>query len=82
MSKTDPLAKKSSIKALLKRLEQTDKIVIGLTQRVKQLERENAMLKEKLNQYKNPKNSSNSSIPPSKDENKPVKTTSGYSGAY
>ena len=33
-------------------------------------------LKEKLAKYENPKNSNNSSIPPSKDENRPFKSKS------
>ena len=40
------------------------------------LMKENAPLKEKLAKYENPKNSSNSSIPPSKDENRPFKSKS------
>lgn len=35
------------------------------------LRKENSFLKDNLSKYKNPKNSSNSSIPPSKDENRP-----------
>lgn len=35
------------------------------------LEKENASLKERLAKYENPKNSRNSSLPPSKDENRP-----------
>lgn len=45
-----------------------------LTKRVEQLERfeaENAELKRRLSKYEHPKNSNNSSIPPSKDENRP-----------
>lgn len=51
--------------------------------RIAQLEAEVAQLKvlvqfllEELAHYKNPKNSRNSSIPPSKDENRPLKTRS------
>lgn len=40
------------------------------------LRKENIALGEKLSKYKNPKNSNNSSIPPSKDENRPLKTKS------
>ena len=40
------------------------------------LRKENSLLKEKLSKYENPKNSRNSSIPPSKDENRPLKTKS------
>ena len=42
----------------------------------KTLRRENEDLKEKLSKYENPKNSNNSSIPPSKDENRPFKSKS------
>lgn len=40
------------------------------------LRKENSVLREKLSKYENPKNSRNSSIPPSKDENRPLKTKS------
>lgn len=40
------------------------------------LEKENAILKERLAAYQYPKNSRNSSIPPSKDDNKPKRTKS------
>ncbi len=43
----------------------------GLEKRVQGLERENAILKERLSKYENPKNSRNSSLPPSQDENRP-----------
>ena len=37
---------------------------------------ENTVLRQKLSKYENPKNSRNSSVPPSKDENRPSKTKS------
>ena len=40
------------------------------------LEKENTALRQKLSKYENPKNSKNSSVPPSKDENRPSKTKS------
>lgn len=40
------------------------------------LRKENTILREKLSKYENPKNSRNSSVPPSKDENRPLKTKS------
>jgi transposase/uncharacterized coiled-coil protein SlyX len=56
------------------RFAHMEKRMIELTERVEQLQQENALLKaenaelkEKLAQYENPKNSSNSSIPPSQD---------------
>jgi len=52
------------IELLIKRLE-------ALEKKVETLEKENAFLKERLAKYENPKNSRNSSIPPSKDEYRP-----------
>lgn len=42
----------------------------------KTLRKENKGLKERLSKYDNPKNSNNSSIPPSKDENRPRRNQS------
>jgi transposase len=42
----------------------------ALKERMLVLEKENTFLREKLSKYKNPKNSRNSSVPPSKDENR------------
>ena len=60
--------------------------VESLTKRVQQLEvfekenqklrKENAVLKQRLSRYEHPKNSNNSSIPPSKDENRPKRNQS------
>jgi len=57
-----------------------------LTQRVQQLEvfeqenkklrQENTVLKHRLSKYEHPKNSNNSSVPPSKDENRPKRNQS------
>lgn len=58
-----------NIKVLIKSIE-------DLTRRVEQLEKENTILKDKLDKYENPKNSNNSSVPPSKDENRPFKSKS------
>lgn len=52
------------IEVLIRRLE-------ALEKKVDYLEKENAFLKERLAKYENPKNSRNSSLPPSKDENRP-----------
>lgn len=52
------------IAVLIRRLE-------ALEKKVDSLEKGNAFLKERLAKYENPKNSRNSSIPPSKDENRP-----------
>ncbi len=46
-------------------------LVIVLFKKVEELTQENADLKRRLSKYENPKNSNNSSVPPSKDENRP-----------
>jgi len=56
--------------------EQLMIIVVELQKEVKKLRKENVVLKEKLAKYENPKNSRNSSIPPSKDENRPKRNNS------
>ena len=60
-----------------------DSIVVLLLQRISEievcmaeLEKENQQLKERLAKFEIPKNSSNSSVPPSKDENRPKRTSS------
>jgi transposase len=58
-----------NIEVLIRRLE-------ALEKKVETLEKENALLKERLAKYENPKNSRNSSVPPSKDENRPKKNQS------
>lgn len=49
---------------------------LGLMERIKFLEIRVVQLEKELAKYRNPKNSVNSSIPPSKDENRPKKTQS------
>jgi transposase len=71
---------------LEKEVEQWKRNTERLRKRVKELEhfegevkvlsRENIGLKEKLAKYENPKNSNNSSMPPSKDENRSFKSKS------
>ncbi len=46
-------------------------LVAVLFKRIDFLTKENAELKHRLSKYENPKNCNNSSIPPSKDENRP-----------
>ena len=46
-------------------------VIAALIQKVDELTLENAELKNRLSKYETPKNSNNSSIPPSKDENRP-----------
>jgi len=52
-------------------LQKLHNIIAILIQKVEALEKENAELKNRLAKYKTPKNSNNSSVPPSKDENRP-----------
>src|SRR5690606_9124557 len=47
-----------------------------LEKEVSHLRTENSELRERLAKYENPKDSRNSSIPPSKDENRPQKNQS------
>lgn len=58
------------------KLEEVIKRLQALEKEVKTLKMENATLKERLSHYENPKNSRNSSIPPSKDENRPRRNQS------
>ena len=51
--------------------ENTYGIITSLILEVNELKAENKELKRRLAKYETPKNSSNSSIPPSKDENRP-----------
>lgn len=53
------------------KIEKLIKEIQFLRLRVGQLEEDNKNLKERLSKYETPKNSSNSSIPPSQDENRP-----------
>lgn len=71
------------IEVLLKRLEALEQRVgeleyqnTLLKSENKYLKEENTFLKERLSNYQNPKNSRNSSIPPSKDENRPKRNQS------
>lgn len=47
-----------------------DKIIQALLRKIEELTKEVQYLKERLSKYETPKNSNNSSIPPSKDENR------------
>jgi transposase len=57
-------------------LEHVEKENIVLRKENAVLRKENSVLRKKLTKYENPKNSSNSSVAPSKDENRPLKTKS------
>jgi regulator of replication initiation timing len=75
-----------NIHALFKQIKALESELSSLRKRMSKFEtlekenrvlmKENAFLKEKLAKYENPKNSNNSSIPPSKDENRPFKSKS------
>ena len=76
----------NNIEALIRQFRTLSSEVERLKAKVKELKyfekeiellrRENKDLKEKLAKYENPKNSSNSSVPPSRDENRPFKSKS------
>ncbi|MCH7534260.1 MAG: IS66 family transposase [Bacteroidetes bacterium] len=70
------MAKQPTLASLTDKIELFSRTIAQLTKRVEHLEKENAMLREKLSKYENPKNSQNSSLPPSKDENRPLRTKS------
>ena len=53
-----------------------DKIIKELLRALEDLTKEVQYLKERLSKYEHPKNSGNSSIPPSKDENRPKRNQS------
>ena len=72
-----------SIASLSKKIDDLIELVNHLYGEIKDLkrelkssQRENAQMKEKLAKYEHPKNSNNSSVPPSKDENRPFKSKS------
>ncbi len=56
-----------------KQVQILQKEIIELKILIKFLLEENAELKRRLSKYEHPKNSNNSSVPPSKDENRPVR---------
>ena len=62
--------------AKIKALEERVLVLENVEKENVKLRKENSILREKLSKYENPKNSRNSSIPPSKDENRPLKTKS------
>ena len=70
------MAKESNIASLTKKIDDLIRLVNELYKEIKGLRKENEKLKEKLAKYEHPKNSDNSSIPPSKDENRPFKSKS------
>ena len=62
--------------AKIKALEERILVLENVEKENVKLRKENTILREKLSKYENPKNSRNSSVPPSKDENRPLKTKS------
>lgn len=62
--------------AEIKALKERVRVLENVEKENVKLRKENSILREKLSKYENPKNSGNSSIPPSKDENRPLKTKS------
>jgi transposase len=54
-----------------KEYQELHMVIAALIQKVDELSLENTALKNRLSKYETPKNSNNSSIPPSKDENRP-----------
>ena len=59
------------VKELQKEVQELRNLVAILLERVNILTQENADLKRRLSKYEHKKNSNNSSVPPSKDENRP-----------
>lgn len=58
---------------LLDKVNQQAFVITELKEENKQLKFRNKKLTERLKRYENPKNSNNSSIPPSQDENRPTR---------
>ena len=68
---------KDAIKSkLLDDFQRLENRIVALEKENLLLKKENKILPERLSRYENPKNSRNSSIPPSKDENRPKKNQS------
>ena len=63
--------KELTLIAIIERLE---KRLNKLEHEILSLKRENVLLKNKLSKYENPKNSNNSSVPPSQDPNRKTKS--------
>jgi transposase len=56
---------------MLKEVQDLHIIIAELIKKIDELTKENTELKNRLRKYETPKNSNNSSVPPSKDENRP-----------
>ncbi len=70
------MQRQPTIESLTKQVEQLTLQVSFLMHKVEELSKENKVLRKKLAKYENPKNSRNSSIPPSQDSNRPKKNQS------
>ena len=57
-------------------IEELLEIIVHQQKQIDELQKKVIQLEEELSKYKTKKNSNNSSIPPSKDENRPVKNKS------
>ena len=75
LEKNNTLLKKKN-EQIEKKATQLERKAALFEEKAKLLQRENDILKDKLAKYENPKNSNNSSVPPSKDENRPFKSKS------
>ncbi len=64
------------ISELLVKVSGLDRLLKALGQEMAVLKKENAELRDRLSRYGNPKNSRNSSVPPSMDGNRPKKNQS------
>ncbi len=64
------------LQLLVLKIQQQEVLIQSLVLTVEKQSKEIAVLTAKLREYENPKNSSNSSIPRSKDENRPAKNQS------
>ncbi len=74
--KQKDLPEEITIESLLAYIKELKRIQAEQSLLIVALQQENKTLKEKLEKYEHPKNSRNSSIPPSKDENRPKKNVS------
>jgi transposase len=68
--------KDNALSELLFKVTDLTRLIEVQAEEITVLREENADLRERLASYENPKNSRNSSIPPSKDENRPRKNQS------
>jgi transposase len=70
------IEKDATISKLLDDFQRLENRIVSLEKDNFLLKKENEILQGRLSHYENPKNSRNSSVPPSKDENRPKKNQS------